>query len=1179
MQRAVERSAVRAAAWSMVMFSAAYLGLAILSGEWAWWLTFGELAALTVIAFAQLKTNRVSLPILWVMVVGATVITTPFLTDPHRTGVGMAVAAIAAVGWILKPEHRQRLVAVAMATMWASQILVPASRGWFMAYEGTIFVVLAIGLRSIGSAMAMSRDRYQRLFEEAPIGLWEEDFSLVDRWLHGLRRIGIQDLRAYLDSRPEELDKALGLVEVVNVNAAAAELIEVEDASGLLGSIDPTTYTAETRPAFVEQLLAVWTGRSHMATELMGQTVNGRPIQAILRWAAPPGPHGMADYSRVVISIHDVSELKTAQRDLAETNEALIAREQMLRTAVSGAPVILFAMDADGVFTLVQGSGLENLGESPDDIVGLSCFERYADRPDILEGFEKALAGEAVIAVSESKGLVWEDRFRPILDADGSVVGVIGVSTDVSARYEMERALEGARRRNRLIVRNVSDLLFSIDKNGRVGFVSPSANAILGRTPADIVGKTVAEMIHPDDVEQVLVASAEVPPGESTASIPYRIRKGDDTWLPMEARAANLLDDPELEAWVVTARDVTEQIESRRQLEAARDAAEAATRAKSELLANVSHEIRTPMNAILGMTGLSLATDVTEEQREYLTTVLSSAESLLTIINVLLDLARAEAGRFVLDEVPFSLRNTLDDVARTMRVRADEKGIGLEVRVAPDVPDWVAGDPGRLRQVVMNLVGNAVKFTDEGRVTVTAERSEDDLLRFEVADTGIGIGAEHVDSIFGAFEQADGSMTRRHGGTGLGLAISSKLVEAMGGAIGVESTVGEGSTFSFTARLPTTTALTAVGGAGMAGGPVLVVAEWPARERLMEMAEAAGYETVGAASSAEAQTAAASLVVEGRRVSALIVDFAEPDLDYCCRLASSEMLSGAPLIAIVGTGRRGDGARFRAAGVRAYLTRPLGESDVSEALAAIASGAAAEGILITRHWLRERRRPLQVLLADDSPTNRMLAVRILEKRGHHVVEVVDGIEATKAAADQDFDAVLMDVQMPGMDGLDATRLIRDRETEVGADRVPIIALTAHAMESDRQRCLAAGMDGYLAKPFSPDDLVAVVEDAASIGAITMRTGGHEAGAFGASYPTLIDRLEDAVAAGRMAEAAALSRTLAVGLGRIGAAEAASAAGHLAETGAGDPDALAGDFAKLAATLDRVEPQLGALIGE
>jgi signal transduction histidine kinase len=291
----------------------------------------------------------------------------------------------------------------------------------------------------------------------------------------------------------------------------------------------------------------------------------------------------------------------------------------------------------------------------------------------------------------------------------------------------------------------------------------------------------------------------------------------------MEARAANLLDDPDLGAWVVTARDVTGQVEARQQLEEARDAAEEAARAKSELLANVSHEIRTPMNAVLGMTDLALDTDLTDEQRGYVSTVRSSAESLLTIINDLLDLARVESGRLVMETVPFSVRGALEDVMRTMEVRATQKGIGLEMQIDDEVPEWVTGDPGRLRQVVMNLIGNGVKFTDEGSVRVAASVAGGSHIRFDVADTGIGIAPGHLGLIFGAFEQADGSANRRHGGTGLGLAISSKLVEAMGGTISVESRQGEGSVFSFTAELPETSALTAVGGASIAEGPVLVI--------------------------------------------------------------------------------------------------------------------------------------------------------------------------------------------------------------------------------------------------------------------------------------------------------------------------------------------------------------------
>ncbi|MCJ7725995.1 MAG: response regulator, partial [Acidimicrobiia bacterium] len=585
-----------------------------------------------------------------------------------------------------------------------------------------------------------------------------------------------------------------------------------------------------------------------------------------------------------------------------------------------------------------------------------------------------------------------------------------------------------------------------------------------------------------------------------------------------------------------------------------------------------------PMNAILGMTDLALDTGLTHEQSEYLTTVRTSAESLLTIINDLLDLARIEAGRLVVEKVPFSVGSTLDDVMRTMRVRARQKGILLQARMDERLPDWVAGDPGRLRQVVMNLVGNAVKFTDAGSVTVTAAPDEGTLIRFTVEDTGIGIDRTHLDAIFDAFEQVDGSMARRHGGTGLGLAISSQLVDALGGAISVESTVGEGSRFSFTADLPPTAALSAVGGAGMAGGPALVIAGRPARDRLVEMATAAGYEAIGVSSAAEAQTMGAALHTEGRRIGALIVDFAEPDVEYCRRLVGAEVLAGTPLLAVVAAGRRGDGARFRAAGVRAYLTRPLGESDLREALSAIASGSAAAGILITRHWLRERRRPLQVLLADDSATNRMLAVKILEKRGHHVAQVSDGIAATQAVLDRDFDVVLMDVQMPGMDGLSATRVIREREQEQGADRVPIIALTAHAMESDRQRCLTAGMDGYLAKPFTASDLVGVVEAGAAVGPFTRAAGVEKASGFVEEYPSLVDRLEDAVAAGHLREAASLARRLAVGLGRIGAGEAASAAGRLAEAESGDATDLSSDFGRLASFLDRLEPELGLVGG-
>jgi len=467
MQPAVERAVVRVAGWSMAVLSGVYLVLAIRSDGWAWWILFGELVVLTTVAFLQVMTGRVSLVILWILVVAVTTLSGHLVMDPHRAGTGMAVAAVAAIGWVLVEQSKQKRVLLAMALLWAAQAVFPGSRDWLMVYEAAIFVALSIGLRSIGTAMRVSQDRYQRLFEQAPIALWEEDFSHVDRWLHGLRRSGIRDLRSYLKENPDEIDRALALVDVLHVNQAAAELIEVEDASALQGPIDPATYTPETRPAFLEQVMAVWEGQSELTTELEGRTVTGRPIRAIMQWVAPTGTHGTADYGRVVVSIHDVSELKAAQRDLTETLEALVGRERQLRTVVSGAPVVLFAFDADGVFTVAEGAGLKNLGQYGYDIVGTSCFERNANSAGTLDDIRRALAGEEVMSVSEMNGRIWEVRRNPTFGSDGVVDGVIGVATDVTERHQMEQALEGARHRNRLMIRNISDVLFTID-TGRV---------------------------------------------------------------------------------------------------------------------------------------------------------------------------------------------------------------------------------------------------------------------------------------------------------------------------------------------------------------------------------------------------------------------------------------------------------------------------------------------------------------------------------------------------------------------------------------------------------------------------------------------------------------------------------------------------------------------------------------
>jgi CheY-like chemotaxis protein/HPt (histidine-containing phosphotransfer) domain-containing protein len=487
------------------------------------------------------------------------------------------------------------------------------------------------------------------------------------------------------------------------------------------------------------------------------------------------------------------------------------------------------------------------------------------------------------------------------------------------------------------------------------------------------------------------------------------------------------------------------------------------------------------MNAILGMTELTLGTELTAEQREYLGTTKTSIDALLTLINDLLDLSKIEAGKLQLEEVPFSLGDTIGDTVRTMAVRAAEKGLELSAELDPAVPDAVVGDPGRVRQILFNLLGNAIKFTHVGQVRVTVgvdSTSADGIeLHFVVSDTGIGIPEDVRERVFGSFAQADGSTTRKYGGTGLGLAIATDLVKMMGGKIWVESEVGKGSRFHFTAHLAEAHLLefaTPVDPSEATGLRVLVVADTVAAQRshceMLRQGDVSASVVADLASALDTMHDLARLQVAPR---AVVVDMRENILETCGRIVLNPEFKDVPVIAVPVAGERGDAARFRNAGVSAYLTKPVTQGELLDAVRLVTSERLHPDVLVTKHWLRERRPRLRLLLADDSPTNRMLAIRLLEKRGHSVEAVEDGLEAVESVQESSFDAVLMDVQMPELDGLEATQVIRQWEN--GKDHIPIIALTAHAMESDRQRCLDAGMDAYVSKPFSADELYATVE--------------------------------------------------------------------------------------------------------
>ncbi|MCX8159767.1 MAG: response regulator [Candidatus Saccharicenans sp.] len=657
-------------------------------------------------------------------------------------------------------------------------------------------------------------------------------------------------------------------------------------------------------------------------------------------------------------------------------------------------------------------------------------------------------------------------------------------------KQRVETELKNLQQFQEKILTSLAEGVVVENARGHITYVNPALEKMLGYKPGELLGQHWSVFIPEDQLEQVK-SKSRARQSMTRERYETRLKTRDGRVIPVLIHAHSIFDKKKFSGVVSVITDISHLKQIEEELRLSREEALAASKAKSEFLANMSHEIRTPMNGIIGMIELALQTELNDEQLQFLKAARTSAESLLTILNDILDFSKIEARMIELVPVEFNLHNSITEIVATLALPAHQKGLELLCHVPPSLPETVVGDTSRLRQVLLNLVSNAIKFTEQGEVEVEvveeARTSRDITLHFMVRDTGIGIPRNKLESIFQPFVQADASFSRKYGGTGLGLAITSQLVNLMGGRIWAESQVGKGSTFHFTVRLglvperrPKAVPATL---AAVHGLRVLVVDDNQTnRVILKEMLQSWRMRPEEASSGQQALGLISSHLSRQENFGLFLLDLSMPEMDgfeLIRKIKEIDEVKNVPIIILTSADRVGDLQQAKELGAQGYLVKPVRPSDLLDTIMAIKGATSGEHRLevpITEHTLPEFRRKLNILLAEDNPVNQKVAIHLLQKKGHRVTVVENGRQALEILEKEKFDLVLMDVQMPEMDGFEATRQIRQREKS-SAEHLPVVAMTAHAMKGDREKCLEAGMDDYVAKPLYPEELYRVIERA------------------------------------------------------------------------------------------------------